>query len=488
LLQEKLNDKTWTTRESAILALGAVAEGTSYGMKAHLPQLVPYLVSLLSDTEPLVRSITCWTLSRYSRWIVQQDDPEKVLRPIVFALLGRILDKNKKVQEAACSAFATLEEEAQTDLVPYLDPILRCLVTAFEKYQAKNLLILYDAIGTLADSVGSELNKPEFINILLPPLIVRWNQFADDDRNLFPLLECLTSVAAALGVGFQNFAQPVYQRCIRLVESTLVKEAMARQNQGEYPDKEFMICALDLISGLADGLTTSIESLVGGSNLPSLLFECMKDHRPDVRQSSFALAGDLAKACIVHLKPLLHEYIPVLAKNLYPEYVSVCNNASWALGEISIRVGEEMKPFVPMILEKLIGLMNKTNLNRNLLENTAITLGRLGFVCPELVAPHLEQFIQPWCLTLRNIRDDSEKDSAFRGLCKLIKLNPNGVVKHFIYVCDAIASWEHLKHDLREMFFAILHGFKNSVGQQWPEYFKTFPEPLQKLLRERYQL
>lgn len=58
------------------------------------------------------------------------------------------------------SAFATLEEEACTELVPYLAYILDTLVFAFSKYQHKNLLILYDAIGTLADSVGHHLNKP----------------------------------------------------------------------------------------------------------------------------------------------------------------------------------------------------------------------------------------------------------------------------------------------------------------------------------------
>lgn len=58
------------------------------------------------------------------------------------------------------SAFATLEEEACTELVPYLAFILDTLVFAFNKYQHKNLLILYDAIGTLADSVGHHLNKP----------------------------------------------------------------------------------------------------------------------------------------------------------------------------------------------------------------------------------------------------------------------------------------------------------------------------------------
>lgn len=78
---------------------------------------------------------------------------------IFWQLLRRILDSNKRVQEAACSAFATLEEEACTELVPYLPNILETLVYAFSKYQHKNLLILYDAIGTLADSVGHHLNK-----------------------------------------------------------------------------------------------------------------------------------------------------------------------------------------------------------------------------------------------------------------------------------------------------------------------------------------
>ena len=79
---------------------------------------------------------------------------------MLFQLLKRVLDSNKRVQEAACSAFATLEEEACTELVPYLGYILETLVFAFSKYQHKNLLILYDAIGTLADSVGHHLNKP----------------------------------------------------------------------------------------------------------------------------------------------------------------------------------------------------------------------------------------------------------------------------------------------------------------------------------------
>lgn len=32
--------------------------------------------------------------------------------------------------------------------------------------------------------------------------------------------------------------------------------------------------------------------------------------------------------------------MPILAANLNPEFISVCNNATWAIGEISIKMGQ----------------------------------------------------------------------------------------------------------------------------------------------------
>lgn len=32
--------------------------------------------------------------------------------------------------------------------------------------------------------------------------------------------------------------------------------------------------------------------------------------------------------------------MPILGLNLNPEFISVCNNATWAIGEISIQMGE----------------------------------------------------------------------------------------------------------------------------------------------------
>ncbi len=100
-----------------------------------------------------------------------------------------VLDNNKRVQEAGCSAFATLEEDAGPALVPFLDPVLRNLVYAFDKYQSKNTLILYDALGTLADAVGPALGDPHYVAILMPPLLGRWTKVVDSEDDLVPLLE-----------------------------------------------------------------------------------------------------------------------------------------------------------------------------------------------------------------------------------------------------------------------------------------------------------
>jgi transportin-1 len=105
LLPEMLFHADWQIRESGILVLGAIAEGCSHGLATHLFDLVDYLIKCLKDEIPLVRSITCWTLSRYSTWIVHNEvAQQRFLHALMFELLARILDANKKVELHANNA------------------------------------------------------------------------------------------------------------------------------------------------------------------------------------------------------------------------------------------------------------------------------------------------------------------------------------------------------------------------------------------------
>lgn len=101
LLKGLLFHPEWVVKESGILVLGAIAEGCMQGMVPYLPELIPHLIQCLSDKKALVRSIACWTLSRYAHWVVSQP-PDMHLKPLMTELLKRILDGNKRVQEAAC--------------------------------------------------------------------------------------------------------------------------------------------------------------------------------------------------------------------------------------------------------------------------------------------------------------------------------------------------------------------------------------------------
>ena len=74
-------------------------------------------------------------------------------------------------------------------------------------------------------------------------------------------------------------------------------------------------------------------------------------------------------------RPYLAHIINLTVANITPEFVSVCNNATWAIGELSVRIGSDMEQVIPGILPPLIQLINRQALNKSLLENAAIAVG-----------------------------------------------------------------------------------------------------------------
>ena len=118
----------------------------------------------------------------------------------------------------------------------------------------------------------------------MPPLIEKWKVLKDEDKELFHLLECLSSVAPALMEGFLPYCEPVYEWCVSLVEQTINQHTRHIQDAKQFkqPDKDFMIAALDILSGLAEGLNANIERLVSGSNIMHLLYQSVQDTIPEV--------------------------------------------------------------------------------------------------------------------------------------------------------------------------------------------------------------
>ncbi|KAJ3849043.1 armadillo-type protein [Lentinula lateritia] len=497
-LKEKLWCNDWLQRESAILAVGATAEGCHEVMELHLPNLIPYLIDSLNDSKPLVRSITCWTLGRLSSWITKPISDElngSYLSPTLERLLCMVLDDNKRVQIAGCSAFETLAENAGMELTPYLDRVLRNLVAALDKYDQKNMPMLYDSIGVLADAVGHELSNTGYVEVLLPPLIDHCMRLGDTDINLRALFQCLTCVTTALGDAFLPYASLVVERCYLILHKSFLRYQRSQKKPNvEESDQLILVLALDLLSGLIKNIGMALEVLIKHSpNLLTLVTACFKHHHAPVVQSAYALVGDMAMSCFDILRPCMPDIMSELVLQLIPEpkinFVGASNNALWSIGEVALQYGQnnaEFQQWVNPLISRLIPILRHPNSPRSIDENAAISIGRIGLMHPSIVAPHLSEFSEAWCHALCQSQEGEEKDSAFRGLCAMVQVNPAGIENSLFSFCDSMIKWQQPSRELSDMFRAMLHDLKKHDAVSWSVAFSAFSPITQEELATRY--
>lgn len=456
-LKETLRHEQWVQREAAVLTLGAVADGCMDAVTPHLPELVPYLISLLNDSQPVVRQITCWCLGRYSEWashITEPSERARFFEPMMEGILRRMLDGNKKVQEAAASAFASLEEKSDANLIPYCEPILRQFVLCFGKYKDRNMYILYDCVQTLAECVMGELAKPQLVDILMPALIDRYNKVSDQSRELFPLLECLGYVAAAYGDAFAPFAPPLFQRCIKIIYENLQEYMNSVNNHTiEEPDKDFLVTSLDLLSAIIQAIDPNKSGELVANSQPrffDLLCFCMQDPNYEVRQSSYALLGDCAINIFPQLDQFTNEIVPILIKQLDLDLIrdddrhtgfSVLNNACWSCGEIAVNEKAALAPYAEKLYHGLISIINNEEIIDSVNENAAMALGRLGICCSDQLAPRLAEYAGVFLKSMNRIDFTREKASAFLGFNQVVMKNPAAMESSLGGYFQAIAAF-----------------------------------------------
>ncbi len=452
-LTDNLSHAEWPNRESAVLALGAIADGCMDVVQPHLPMLTPYLITLLQDPKPVVRQITCWSLGRYSGWASHLDSAGKqqFFVPMMDGILKKMLDTNKRVQEAAASAFAHLEEKANTELREYCPIIVHQFVNCFAMYKDRNMFILYDCVQTLAEHVGPALAHEELVSQLMPALIQRWNKVSDQSREMFPLLECLSYVATALGPMFSQYAAGIFARCIKIIHRNLEDSVIAGGNPGfEPPDKDFLITSLDLLSAIIQALQPrdSAQLVAGSPSFFQLLAVCMRDSNNDVRQSAYALLGDCAIYVFEQLQPYLPTILEILITQLEVSQVqfdednsySVINNACWSVGEISMRQKEGMQPYVERLLQKLGTILFDDKVPESLNENAAIALGRLGLGCAQYLSVHLAQIAPAFLRSIKKVQWTDEKCHALTGFMLIILANPGAMEQSLLEFFSEMAQ------------------------------------------------
>ncbi|TNV73242.1 hypothetical protein FGO68_gene7412 [Halteria grandinella] len=180
--------------------------------------------------------------------------------------------------------------------------------------------------------------------------------------------------------------------------------------------------------------------------------------------------------------------------------ILICNNACWALGEIAMKIPEQIKPIFKDVINSLADLLNSNILSdlqssqnsdqilKHFTKTISITLGRLGKLDPQSAAYCLPRIIKPWCLALRYISGSEEKVQAFRGLCAMIPYNPIGIADSFPYFCEALVEFKNPTQELEYIFQNLIVTFKQCLGVvEWNAYLESFPPQLKKELNTRFR-
>jgi transportin-1 len=398
-------------------------------------------------------------------------------------------DQNKRVQKAATSAIAQVIDNSQKlDIMPYIEAIAQSFNNAFRSFQKGNMAVLYDATISVAAVLRGDMNKDPFREYLLQPLLHKWESMGDDDMDLFPLLECLSHIAIYMGSAFVNYCKPIFDRSLRLIEMVLLGNALHLQDTNHaMPNREFLICSLDMISALCDALRGSIEPLINSSKLIPLLIEICKESSPDYCQSAFALVGDIAKHTTNTLPSASPVLIPLLIKGTSSRYYEAANNAVWALGEIIIKVGPDIvEPHAENIYKAVLDVFSTAEEER-MLETCSVTIGRLGINFPNILAPNLKGIFKQMCNSLRPLPNESSKLDAIRGLCEAVLKNPRDILHNFESFCDLIAGVNDAS--LEGVFGPLLQGFKNEINpNEWNQKIDILKPGTKNTLRKKYNL
>jgi len=350
--------------------------------------------------------------------------------------------------------------------------------------------MLYDTIGTIAETLEEDINEEPYKSLLITPLLQKWQTLNDNDTDLFPLLECLSYITLAMGPNFISYTQPIFDRSVRLIEMVLRGTSLHYQDtRHELPSREFLICSLDMISALCEAIKDQITPFVSNPIFLQLLLTVCSDPAPDYGQSVLALVGDIAQYAISALNSIFPNLMPILLNSASSRFFETSNNAIWAIGEIIAKVpGQVITPYAEKIYEVVVSVI-LTNTDYRILGTSAVTLGRLAGNHTNLIAKNLRQLFPVLCNSIKHLDDDREKFDTLRGICVAVQMNPADIYDEFDTLCDTITSLYCTPIDLQNMFRFLLQSFKNSMSpEDWNEKMDSLRPSTRDSLLKNYKI
>ncbi len=497
LLSEGFRSDNWLIVEASLLVFGAIAMGCHEHVAPTLPDIGPFVISLMSHEQVPVRSTSCWALSRYAAYIAANND---LAGSFLTAAVERIQDGNKMVQHAACSMLATFIDAADEKIAPFAADLLVVMGKCLPHYQTRSKSLLLDALDSLGKAAGSRLQESELAGQFLTLLIAAWSGMASDDYCIVDLAVFTVTVLNRTGVHTTEAAPQLAASLVAATSAAYGRIMSARQANeiegGVYAydvddddDVNRISALLDAISALTGALGASSAALWAGSGLLDMLRAALGDPQLSIRISALGLLGDVVvNGAAQETQTFVAEQMQQVVQSisLDPAAELLSNNAAWVLGEVAKRFGAPA--FAPEVVEKdivprLAGLLVRAadGIDSTVQLTAASTMGRMALLFPEPVAKLLPHMRSEWSYWLAQLRIAVEE--PYRGYCAAIGIAPQVMAEKegFVALVRALyAAMEEPK--LHGLVGEVMTAFKSLMGPRWGQVWAELPPALAQTL------
>ena len=451
----RLQSPDWKQRESAVLALGCIAEGCFQAVEPHLAQAIPILLSWVeaAETEYLLKSISFWTLGRYVRFISEH---KPLFERFLQSLLAGMTHARRNVQQSAVAAVAVLlQHESETQglihsdsqyLTHILEKVKYCLEPG--KFTLRNQVILFQVVSQLVTLYTDEASSALGQECIFRPLIQQHllNLPHTEQIVLPALLSHLSPCIYAMQERFFPYVDITFNKCLTIVGKYFEAQSIwAQTKTGPEPDLGTAhLHAIDVVKALvsvaAEKSPDQARSLLMNSKYPGTDYTFVTFTLLPITQSQLDvdeytscqvldfLGDNLGVFPDLFVQPCLQNIQTIL--NFMDEDTYLAKDAAWFCGEMVTTLHGKLPPdqlnqLITMLATKMVPILvqvwmrvsphtrchtiplQKTKWDEELLQHFALTIGKFGRADPTVLAPQLGNFFVSLVTRLGDVCDDS---------------------------------------------------------------------------------
>ncbi|KAJ5067817.1 hypothetical protein M0811_03007 [Anaeramoeba ignava] len=514
-LQTRLSSPEWTNKEVAIFIIGLIMPFCFKGISAHLPHLLQLLIAFLSDQNAQIIHSTCWTISKYSSWIIQQPEKKLYFEPVLIALLNNMKDQsNRETLNYLSFAAAKLTEIAQSEMISYIGPITQAISNVLQNMKTQEdgkIPFFWDFVTCFSEAAGSNLAQNEYVDAIFGPLSnflenfdldfekeqlnqqnlenelqnkanTIYDELSNPEKNgenfstenpnaknrngifwnhqeIPSMLKALDSLIVA--ISNHEFNENLAQCVVQMINMGF-KILQGKNHLPNCDEKiEWISNTLHTLNSvilLADRIS-SIKDLVFEKLFVTLLNDLMNETSMEIKIAALALFQTAFISFVDKSEEYIVDFIPILISNLDPNYPSICNNTCSVICQILINFRNEIEPYFDEMMEKVIQILDLCNENNStfyLFQTVSVLVGYSCVIFPSIASKRLDLFLDKWCLILTTIWETKDKEWCFKGLCNIIYTNIDKIKDRKDIILKTIESYASPTDELTQTFQQIL--------------------------------